>query len=226
MGSGYKPPAPPAQKPQAPQTSAKPAAAQTPAPQPGAMGSAVMSGGLLAPSDMMNGPEGVAPARSASPPPAPVPTYQKAQVGVGQKGGDYGGGPLMKHITTPASVYWRAQERITFDQIKHAMDLYKATNGSAPKTHEEFMEKIIKEGMLKLPQLPPGQRYVYLPDKEEAHGRATSSIASKANPMRWQLVLVVGFTLSRSVHGSGRDELDLPGLRSQSRSGDGACVIQ
>ncbi|MGO8749666.1 MAG: hypothetical protein ACLQNE_27235 [Thermoguttaceae bacterium] len=170
-GSGYKPPpAPPAQKPQASQTSAKPAAAstaQTPAPQSGAMGAAVMSGGLLAPSDMMNGPEGVAPARSASPPAAPAPTYQKAQVGVGQKGGDYGGGALMKPITTPASVYWRAQERITFDQIKHAMDLYKASNGSAPKTHEEFMEKIIQENNLKLPQLPPGQRYVYLPDKEE-----------------------------------------------------------
>ena len=118
--------------PQASQTSAKPAAAstaQTPAPQSGAMGAAVMSGGLLAPSDMMNGPEGVAPARSASPPAAPAPTYQKAQVGVGQKGGDYGGGALMKPITTPASVYWRAQERITFDQIKHAMDLYKASNG-------------------------------------------------------------------------------------------------
>jgi hypothetical protein len=127
---------------------------------------------------MMNGPEGVAPARAAHPPvaqpapataviPAPAPTYQKAEVGVGQKGRDYGGGALMKPITTPASAYWRAQERITFDQIQHSMDLYKAANGSAPKTQEEFMEKIIKENMLKLPQLPPGQRYVYLPDKEE-----------------------------------------------------------
>ena len=158
-GTGYKPPAPPAQKPQASQPSAKPAAvstAQTPAPQSGTMGSAVMSGGLLAPSDMMNGPEGVAPARSASPPAAPAPTYQKAEVGVGQKGGDYGGGALMKHITTPASVYWKAQEQITFQQIEYNMKLYKATNGSAPKTHEEFMEKIVKANMLKLPEASAG----------------------------------------------------------------------
>jgi len=47
------------------------------------------------------------------------------------------------------------------------MRLYKAMNGHAPKTHEEFMEKIIKENRIQLPELPPGHRYRYYPEQEE-----------------------------------------------------------
>jgi hypothetical protein len=61
-----------------------------------------------------------------------------------------------------------ARDRITFEiQIAGAMKNYKAVNGSAPKTQEEYMEKIIKEHGVKLPQLPAGERYVYIPEKEE-----------------------------------------------------------
>jgi hypothetical protein len=118
----------------------------------------------------VGGPQAVAPVGRAPSQPSPaagVPsgaTYQKADVGVGAKGRGYSPGL----ITTPVSVFFRTQERITFQiAIPHAMNLYKASNGSAPKTHEEFMEKIIKEQRIKLPDLPQGQRYIYDPAKEE-----------------------------------------------------------
>lgn len=88
---------------------------------------------------------------------------EKADVGVGKKG-HYRKGL----ITTPISVFFRTQEMITFRiQIPHAMDLYKALNGRAPRTHEEFMQKIIKENMIDLPDLPPGCRYIYDPKTEQ-----------------------------------------------------------
>jgi len=108
-----------------------------------------------------------------SPPPPPPPpgvpqapktVREKADVGVGAKGRDYGLGP----VTTPVATYFAARERITFDiQIPHTMNLFKATEGRAPKTQEEFMQKIIKEGQINLPQLPPGHRYLYDPKTEQ-----------------------------------------------------------
>lgn len=95
----------------------------------------------------------------------PVAEREVAKVGVGKKGRNYGGGL----ITEPASQYWKAKERIAFEiQIPHALQLYKALNDfKAPKTHEEFMEKIIKEQKIELPELPPGRKYVYDPEKEQ-----------------------------------------------------------
>ena len=92
------------------------------------------------------------------------PKREEAKVGVGEKGRSYGGGI----ITEPASQYWKAKERIAFNiQIPKALQLFKATNGSAPKSHDEFMEKIIKAGRIELPKLPPGRRYIYDPKTEK-----------------------------------------------------------
>jgi hypothetical protein len=100
------------------------------------------------------------------PPPQkePEPVLKKAEVGVGAKGHGYGSGP----IATPASVFFRARERLSFDiQIPQAMNLYKATEGHAPQSHEEFMEKIIKYNHIPLPELLPGYRYLYDPKQEQ-----------------------------------------------------------
>jgi hypothetical protein len=71
-------------------------------------------------------------------------------------------------ITTPVSIYFRVQERLIFEvQIPHAMQLFEAENGYKPRSHEEFMEKIIKANNLELPDLPPGHRYVYDPERGE-----------------------------------------------------------
>lgn len=95
--------------------------------------------------------------------PAPAPR-KKAEVGVGKKG-HYGGAGIYR---TPVSVYFRAAERIIFNiQIPKEMQLYKAINGKAPQSHEEFMEKIIKPAQIPLPTLPAGERYIYDPEKEE-----------------------------------------------------------
>jgi hypothetical protein len=48
-------------------------------------------------------------------------------------------------------------------QIQKTLDLYHATNGEYPKTTEEFMEKIIKEGQVSLTKLPFYQEYGYDP---------------------------------------------------------------
>jgi hypothetical protein len=105
------------------------------------------------------------PATATPSPAAEVPSANavKAEAGVGKKGRGYGAGM----VTTPIAAYFRVQERLAFDQVTHAMDLYKATNEHGPKSHEEFMEKIIKENGIKLPQLPAGERYLYDPKTEQ-----------------------------------------------------------
>ncbi len=96
--------------------------------------------------------------------PVATPNPQPAQVGVGRKGKSYGGGI----ITEPASQYWKAKEQIAFKiQIPSGMNTFKALNDRAPASHEEFMEKIINEGRIELPELPLGKRYEYDPKTEQ-----------------------------------------------------------
>jgi len=70
-------------------------------------------------------------------------------------------------ITTPISIYFRAQEQLIFGQVKHAIDLYEAEKGYKPRSHEEFMKEIIGFNQLKLPTLPEGHTYKYDPQKGE-----------------------------------------------------------
>ena len=86
----------------------------------------------------------------------------KAVPGVGKRGRGYGSGP----ISTPVAARFKAEETIRFLQIEHAMKIYRAEHGHFPKTHDEFMKEIIKANSIKLPELPPGERYVY--DAEKA----------------------------------------------------------
>jgi hypothetical protein len=89
-----------------------------------------------------------------------------AGVGVGKKGQNYGGPGF---VTTPVEAYFRAEERIAFEvQIPKAMQLYKAEhNNKGPKTHEEYMNIIIKENGVQLPELPAGEEYLYDPKTEQ-----------------------------------------------------------
>ena len=92
----------------------------------------------------------------------PGPSQRPAKVGVGAKGHGYGSGP----VTTPIAAYFSTRERIVFDiQIPSAMNTYRALHGRFPKTHEEFMEKIVRENRIRLPKLRAGERYVYDPQK-------------------------------------------------------------
>ena len=81
----------------------------------------------------------------------------------GMKGAELGSGL----VSTPAAVYLRIPDRLVFDQVHHALDLYRASNGELPKTHDDFMREIIEANNLKLPELPEGSRYVYRPQEGE-----------------------------------------------------------
>ena len=89
-----------------------------------------------------------------------------AGVGVGQRGRslDKRSGPVVEPVKTLLAT----KERLTFDvQLKHAMDLYKATHGRLPKSHEEFMTQIVEFNKIKLPVLPDGHKYIFDPQRGE-----------------------------------------------------------
>lgn len=91
---------------------------------------------------------------------------EKVRAGVGKKGRGYGGGV----ISEPARVYFRVRERVVFQiQIPQALRVFKAQDprGKGPKDEQEFMEKVIKQNGIHLPELPAGYKYVYDPQQEE-----------------------------------------------------------
>ncbi len=90
---------------------------------------------------------------------APGANREQVHVGMGEKGRGYGS----SYIAVVCASYWQVKERMAINLIQHAMDLYKAENGSFPKTQEEFMQKIIKDNDIKLPVLPEGHKYEYDP---------------------------------------------------------------
>jgi hypothetical protein len=114
-------------------------------------------------------PAAVTPASSAAPagvvaaPDTPAATVlEKAGVGSGKKGRS-----LDQHegiIVTPAKTLFAAKEKIKFEiEIPSAIQTFDALEGRGPKTHEEFMEKVIKAYNIELPELPAGHKYVYDP---------------------------------------------------------------
>ncbi len=107
-----------------------------------------------------------APGAPAAGAPAGAANDAKTQAGAGAKGGDYGGPGF---VTTPIETLFRVEDRIAFEvQIPKAMSLYKAGhNNKGPKNQEEFMNVIIKENGVQLPELPAGDGYWYDVQKEE-----------------------------------------------------------
>ena len=92
-----------------------------------------------------------------------------AEAGVGRQGrslDDVEG--VGNVVAQPAKSLFAARERLVFEvQIPQALDLFKATNGRGPQTHEEFMSQIVQANQIRLPDLPEGQRYVYDPQQEQ-----------------------------------------------------------
>ncbi len=92
-----------------------------------------------------------------------------AGVGVGERGrsldNEQGVG---KVIAGPAIAYFNARERIAFEiAVPHALNLYQALNGDYPKSHDEFMDKIIRENRIDLPKLPRNAQYRYHPEDHQ-----------------------------------------------------------
>jgi hypothetical protein len=111
----------------------------------------------------LGGPPAVSPAPVQSA--AGADHSEEAAAGVGAKGRDYGGPGI---ISTPIETFFRVEERIAFEaQIPNNLKIYKAQhNNKGPKNQEEFMQAIIKDGGVNLPELPPGDVYWYDPKTE------------------------------------------------------------
>lgn len=92
-------------------------------------------------------------------------TSEVATAASGAKGRDYGGAGF---ITTPIQQYFRAESRINLLHMANTMKIYKAGHDNkGPKTQEEFMNVIIKENGIQLPELPAGDEYFYDPKTEQ-----------------------------------------------------------
>jgi hypothetical protein len=99
----------------------------------------------------------------------PAMQAQKATAGVGKKGQSLRDNQgVAKIIAGPVAALANVEQMVTFDiQVKKALDLYRALEGSPPKSHEEFMEKIIRANRIQLPELPAGAVYHFNADKGE-----------------------------------------------------------
>ncbi len=72
---------------------------------------------------------------------------------------------ISKIIAAPAVTLFTVREKAVFQiQIPHAMQLFNGLEGRNPKSHEEFMEKIVDFNKIPLPELPKGRVYRYHPD--------------------------------------------------------------
>ncbi len=101
-------------------------------------------------------------ANTPASPPSPG-NLTPAEAGVGKRGQGLEGGGI---YTEPVRVLFRVEQRLVFEiQIPQAMNLYKAEHDRLPKSHEEFMSKIIEANLIKLPELPEGDKYVYVPEQ-------------------------------------------------------------
>jgi hypothetical protein len=57
-----------------------------------------------------------------------------------------------------------AEHQIIFMNVTKAIQLDWAMNGEYPRSHDEFMERIIKFNKIKLPELEEGVQYLYDPE--------------------------------------------------------------
>ena len=159
--SSPPPSAPAASTPAAP---AAPAAPASPAATTGAPAAdAVPANPAVASTPAASSPGGTDP---ATPPPPPGTERVTAKAGEGKRG------QSLKNETgifvEPAKAFFRVEQRAVFEfQIPQALGLFKASEGRAPKSHDEFMAKIIAPNAIKLPELPAGNKYVYDPEREE-----------------------------------------------------------
>lgn len=102
-----------------------------------------------------------APPPAATAPEAPAVVAQKAVAGVGKQGQKLREhSDVAKIISGPAATLINVRQKAILEiQIPHALQLFQATEGRMPKTHEEFMEKIVQFNQLTLPELPAGAVY-------------------------------------------------------------------
>lgn len=81
-------------------------------------------------------------------------------------------------VTAPLAAYGPMVERVSIQQIDHAVNLFHASEGRYPKDYDEFMEKIVKANNIRLPVLPYGAKYQY---NEQTHSLEVVKQPQQAN---------------------------------------------
>lgn len=130
------------------------------------MGIALLLGGLIISLGCQAEPSSTP---SAGPQPTTQMQAQKATAGVGKRGqslqDDQG---VAKIVSGPASALLKVEQKVVLDiQIPQALQLFKASNGRFPKSHDEFMSQIVQANRLQLPELPDGMVYRFNSEKGE-----------------------------------------------------------
>ncbi len=93
-------------------------------------------------------------------------TAQKATAGVGKQGQKLKDEPDI--IAGPVKVLFKFKQQAVLDiQIPQALQLFQASEGRMPKSHDEFMQKIVEANRLQLPELPDGAVYRFNTEKGE-----------------------------------------------------------
>lgn len=64
-------------------------------------------------------------------------------------------------ITGPLEILKKAKVELPMLAIEHALNLYNATEGRYPQSHDEFMTQVIAANNIRLPVLPEGLQYQY-----------------------------------------------------------------
>jgi len=54
-----------------------------------------------------------------------------------------------------------AKEKLTFANVQHTVQLYRATNGKNPADWQEFDKVILKPNGIRLPELQSGDKYIF-----------------------------------------------------------------
>ena len=70
-------------------------------------------------------------------------------------------GKLAVPLIGAASAYGPLVEKVAKLGVQQRMNYFYAEHGRFPKDHEEFMQRIVVDGELKLPVLPGGATYQY-----------------------------------------------------------------
>ena len=93
--------------------------------------------------------------------PATDPNSQKVDATVGAQGKGYGNDPIASPITTPVSEYFTARAGIDFMMVEHDMQIWHEIHQRYPRNLDEFKKEILEPGNRELPDLFPGDVYVY-----------------------------------------------------------------
>jgi hypothetical protein len=143
------------------QPPAAPQPATQPAPQP-----APSPGSTKAPFGSRTPQQKFVPPTLNAPENRPQDQRVRAQVGVGAQGRSLDNESGI--IVTPAKTYFTVREKAVFQiQIPQALQLFQGLEGRKPKSHDEFMSRIVEANNIQLPRLPDGQRYEYDPQSGE-----------------------------------------------------------